>query len=70
MFLVILKMTVTEALEEFTNLVDKVFKDVAADPKKRTEILKNMIASTLERYGVKKSAELIPGNGPLPTCKL
>lgn len=63
-------MTATEALEEFTNLVDEVFKDVTANPKKRTERLKSMIASILERHGVEKSADLISSSGRSPTCKL
>ena len=63
-------MTVAEALEEFTSLVDEVFKDVTTNPKKRTEILKSMIASILERRGIEKSAELIPSGGPSPICKL
>jgi hypothetical protein len=70
MFLVVLKMTATEALEEFTSLVDKVFKDVTTNPKRRTESLESMIASILERHGVEKSAELIPGSEPSPICKL
>jgi hypothetical protein len=69
-FLVVFKMTATEALEEFTGMVDKVFKDVTANPKKRTEKLKVVIASILERYGVDQSADLIPSSGPSPRCKL
>jgi hypothetical protein len=70
MFLVVLRMTATEALAEFTSLVDEAFKDVTANPKKRTERLRSMIASILERYGVDQSADLIPSSGPSPTCKL
>jgi hypothetical protein len=70
MFLVILKMTAADALKEFTSLVDEVFKDITTNPKKRTERLKSIIASILERNGVEQSADLIPSGGPSPTCKL
>jgi hypothetical protein len=69
-FLVILKMTAAEALKEFTSLVDEVFKDITPNPKKRTERLRSVIASILERHGVEKSADLIPSGGPSATCKL
>jgi hypothetical protein len=70
MLLVVLKMTATQALEEFTNLVDEVFKDVTGDSKKRTEKLKRVIEGIMERHGLEKAAELIPASGPSPTCKL
>jgi hypothetical protein len=70
MLLVILKMTAAEALKEFTSLVDEVFKDITANPKKQTERLKSVIASILERHGVEQSADLIPSDGPSPMCRL
>jgi hypothetical protein len=69
-FLVVLKMTATEALEEFTSLVDEVFEDVAMDPTKRTEKLKRVIEGILERRGFDKGMELIRASEPPPTCKL
>jgi hypothetical protein len=70
MFLVVLKMTAIEALEEFTSLVEEVFKDVAMNPTKRTEKLKRVIEGILERHGLDKGVELIQVSEPPPTCKL
>jgi hypothetical protein len=70
MFLVVLKMTATEALAEFTGLVDEVFEDAAMDPKARTEKLKQVVERILERHGLDKAVELIRASEPPPTCKL
>jgi hypothetical protein len=70
MFLVVLKMTVKEALEEFTSLVDEVFKEIAMDPTRRTKKLKKVIESILEKRGLDKSVELIRASEPPPTCRL
>jgi hypothetical protein len=70
MFLVVLKMAATEALEEFTSLVNEVFKDVAMDPRKRTEKLKRVIEGILERNSLEKGAQLIRASESPPTCKL
>lgn len=68
--LVVLKLTAKEALEEFTNFVVEVFKDVDPDAKKQTEKLRHAIEKILERHGVDKEVRLIPTNGPAQTCKL
>jgi len=70
-FLVVFKMTAAHALEEFTDLVSLIFKEVAANPNKQTEKLKIAIEGILERHGVDKSTTLIPSiRGRLPVCKL
>jgi hypothetical protein len=63
-------MTAAQALEEFTDLVGLVFKEVLPDPKKQTEKLKDAIEGILERHKMAKSTELIPSDQPSPSCRL
>jgi hypothetical protein len=69
-FLVVLKLTAKDALDEFSNFVIEVFKDVSRDPRKQTEKLTRTINGILERHGIAKDAKLIPRAAPPQTCKL
>jgi hypothetical protein len=69
-FLVVLKMTAKDALNEFTTFVIEVFKDVNHDPRKQTEKLTRTLHGILERHRIAKDAKLIPTTAPAPTCKL
>jgi hypothetical protein len=69
-FLVILKMTAKDALDEFTTFVVEVFKDVNRDPRKQTEKLTQAINGVLERHGVAKDAKLLPTGRLAPMCRL
>lgn len=68
--LVALEMTVEEALETFTDLVNKVFKDASHNPIKQTEKLKQAINIILEKHEVRPDSKLAPQNGTPPACKL
>jgi hypothetical protein len=63
-------MTAKEALDEFSDFVAAIFKDVVRDPGKQTEKLIWTVHSILERHGIAKDAKLIPANETAPTCKL
>jgi hypothetical protein len=63
-FLVILKMTVEDALEEFSTFVIEVFKDVSRDARKQTEKLTRTINSVLGRHGIAQGAQLMPATAP------
>jgi hypothetical protein len=63
-------MTAAQALEEFTDLVSLVFKEMLPDPKKQTEKLKNSIEGILERHKIAKGAGLIQSGQMSPACKL
>jgi hypothetical protein len=67
---VVLKLTAKDALDEFSNFVVEVFKDVSGDPRKQTEKLTRTINGILERHGLAKDAKLIPTTAPPRTCKL
>jgi hypothetical protein len=69
-FLVVLKMTAKDALDEFTKFVVGVFKDISRDPQKQTEKLTRTINGVLERHGIAKDTKLIPTRQPASTCKL
>ena len=69
-FLVVLKMTAKDVLDEFSKFVVEIFKDVDRDPRKQTEKLTRTINGILERRGVAKDAKLIPTTAPALTCKL
>lgn len=68
--LAVLEMTADEALEEFTILAIKVFKDVDSNSKKQTKKLKQAIKDLLQKRGVDEAAKLIPSNGGSPICRL
>ncbi|KIM23830.1 hypothetical protein M408DRAFT_46864, partial [Serendipita vermifera MAFF 305830] len=68
--LVVLKMTAGEALETFTDLVNKVFKDADRNPDKQTERLKQWIRNVLTKYEVVPGTKLVSPNGTGPACKL
>jgi hypothetical protein len=69
-FLVVLKMTAKDALDEFSRFVIDIFKDIDRDPRKQTEKLIRTINSILERHGTTKDAKLIPTTQASQTCKL
>jgi hypothetical protein len=69
-FLVVLKMTAKDALDEFTGFVDKVFKHVARDPRNQTKKLRRTVHAILEKHGIAIDAKLIPGSTTPPTSKL
>ena len=69
-FLVALEMTAKDALDEFSNFVVEVFKDVSKDPRKQTEKLTRTIHAILEKHEIAKDTKLLPTTAPLPTCKL
>jgi hypothetical protein len=69
-FLVVLKLTAKDALDEFTKFVVKVFKDVDRDPGKQTEKLTRAINDTLDRHGVAKDTKLVPTSQRGAMCKL
>jgi hypothetical protein len=69
-FLVVLKMTALEALEEFTKFVVEVYKDPDQNPKKQTDRLNKAVYDILQRCGVNKRTKLVSANKPTPTCRL
>jgi hypothetical protein len=69
-FLVVLKMTAQEALEEFTKFVVQVYKDPDQNPKKQTDRLNKAIYDILQRQGINKRTKLVSANKPAPTCRL
>jgi hypothetical protein len=69
-FLVVFKMTATEALEEFTKFAVEVYKNADKDAKKQTKRLKAAVEGILERRELAKETKLIPTDQPTPTCKL
>jgi hypothetical protein len=69
-FLVVFKMTATEALEEFTKFAIEVYKDADQDPGRQTKRLNGVLEGILERHGLAKETKLIPMDQPTPTCKL
>jgi hypothetical protein len=69
-FLVVFNMTAEDALDEFSDFVVEVFKDVSGDPRKQTEKLTRTIYGILERHGVAKDKKLVQTSQPVPTCKL
>jgi hypothetical protein len=69
-FLVVLEMTAKDALDEFSNFVVEVFKDVNHDPRKQTERLLRTTSSILERHGIAKDTKLVTTGQPASRCKL
>jgi hypothetical protein len=69
-FLVVLKMTAQEALEEFTKFVVDVYKDPDQNPKKQTDRLNKAVYDILKRHGVNKRTSLVSANKSTPTCRL
>jgi hypothetical protein len=69
-FLVVLKMTTKEALEEFTKFVVEVYKDPDQNPKIQTDRLNKAVYDILQRHGVNKRTKLVSANKPTPTCRL
>jgi hypothetical protein len=69
-FLVIFKMTVKEALEEFIKFIAEVYKDADQDPRKQTRRLEGALEGILERHKVAKETKLIQADEPTATCKL
>jgi hypothetical protein len=69
-FLTVLKMTVEEALDEFSDFAVDVFKDVVQNPKKQTQKLERAIHGILWRHGIGKDTKLIQSTQSVPTCKL
>jgi hypothetical protein len=69
-FLVILKMTAKEALEEFTKFVVDVYKDADQDRNKQTKRLEEALDGILERHRFAKETKLIQADEPTPTCRL
>ncbi|KIM19558.1 hypothetical protein M408DRAFT_83403, partial [Serendipita vermifera MAFF 305830] len=69
-FLVVLKMTAGEALETFTDFVNKVFKDADHNPDKQTERLKQCIDDILAKHEVLPDIKLLSPNGTPSACKL
>ncbi|KIM21391.1 hypothetical protein M408DRAFT_29590 [Serendipita vermifera MAFF 305830] len=68
--LAVLEMTVDEALEGFTSLVNKALKDADGDPIGQTDKLKQAINDILGKYRVGPDTKLAsPGPRP-PACKL
>jgi hypothetical protein len=63
-------MTAKEALDEFSDFVGAIFKDVVRDPGKQTEKLTREVHVILERHGIAKDAKLVPTTETAPTCKL
>ncbi|KIM21669.1 hypothetical protein M408DRAFT_80229, partial [Serendipita vermifera MAFF 305830] len=68
--LVVLKMTANEALETFTDIVNKVFKDADRSPIKQTERLKQAISEILSKRQVLPDTKLVLPNGTPPSCRL
>jgi hypothetical protein len=69
-FLVVLKMTAKDALDEFTKFVIEVFKDVDRDPQKQTGKLTRTINGILERHRIAEGAKLIPTTQAALRCKV
>ncbi|KIM20911.1 hypothetical protein M408DRAFT_29983 [Serendipita vermifera MAFF 305830] len=69
-FLAILKMTADEALETFTDVINKVFKDTSPNPTMQTEKLKKVVNEILAKHHVPLDTKLVPTNGAPPTCRL
>jgi hypothetical protein len=68
-FLAVFKMTAKDALDEFSNFVVEIFKDVDRDPRKQTEKLTRTINGILERHRMAKDVKLIPTGQPA-MCRL
>ncbi|KIM21662.1 hypothetical protein M408DRAFT_29367 [Serendipita vermifera MAFF 305830] len=68
--LVVLGMATNEALETFTDLVNKVFTDVDHNPIKQTERLNQAINDILIKHGVRPDTKLVVANGKPSTCRL
>ncbi|KIM23853.1 hypothetical protein M408DRAFT_27557 [Serendipita vermifera MAFF 305830] len=68
--LAVLKMTASEALDTFTDLVNKVFKIVDHNPIKQTEKLKQVINDILAKLQVPLDTTLVPPAGTPPACRL
>jgi hypothetical protein len=69
-FLVVLKMTTKDALDEFSDFATEVFDNVDSDPRKQTGKLTRTIDGVLERHRIAKDAKLVTTNETVPTCKL
>jgi len=69
-FLVVIKMTAKEALEEFTKFVVDVYKDAGQDRSKQTKRLEGALDRILERHRFAKETKLIQADEPTPTCRL
>ena len=70
MLLVVVEMTAEEALEEFTSLAIKVFKDIDENPEIQTHKLGKAIKFILNKQGVDENTPLISSSGTSPVCKL
>jgi hypothetical protein len=69
-FLVFLKLTAKQALEEFTSFVIEAFGEVNPNPGKQTEKLNLSIETILRKYNINKDDKLITPGSPEHPCKL